>query len=119
VVAFVVTYQKGERLYTPETYFEPKATMTRHALYGGDASARKPPTVTSSISIGALFLLGTLALLVAVSYPLYAIATVSALVAGAAILRIGVPALARELHGRVTELEVPGIGTVQIRVSGR
>ncbi|TYL39582.1 hypothetical protein CV102_04630 [Natronococcus pandeyae] len=93
--------------------------MTQYAHLRRDASARKPPTATDPIGGGILFVLAAIGLLLATSYPLYAAAIVGTLVAGAAILRIGVPALARELHGRVTELKVPGIGTVQIRVSGR
>lgn len=93
--------------------------MTRHPHFGRDASAQKSPTAIDSIVGGFVFVLAAMGLLVALSYPVAATALVASLALGAAILRVGVPALARELHGRVTELEVPGIGTVQIRVSAR
>lgn len=93
--------------------------MTRYPHLGRDASARKPPTAIDSIVGGFAFVLAAMGLLVALSYPVAAAALVAGLALGAAVLRVGVPALARELHGRVTELEVPGIGTVQIRVSAR
>jgi hypothetical protein len=93
--------------------------MTRYAPSTRDGAARRPPIGAGSSGGGLVFVLGLLALLVAVSYPLYAAAFVGILAAAVAVARIGTPALARELHGRVTELDIPGIGTVQIRVSTR
>jgi ABC-type enterobactin transport system permease subunit len=93
--------------------------MTHYAPAPQDGSARKSPTIVGSIGGGIGFVLVTMSLLVAVSYPVYAAAFVGVLVAAVAVARISTPALARELHGRVTELDVPGIGTVQIRVSAR
>ncbi|MFC4540666.1 hypothetical protein ACFO5R_01840 [Halosolutus amylolyticus] len=61
----------------------------------------------------------TLALLVAISYPVHALAVVSAFAAAVVLVRTGGPALGRRLDGRMTEFAVPGVGTVRIRLTGR
>ncbi|WP_265109329.1 hypothetical protein [Halosolutus halophilus] len=84
-----------------------------------DSPARQPPTGVEPITGGIAFVLAALALLVIASYPVYAAAFGGALAVAVALVRVGGPALGRRLHGRMTELDVPGLGTVQIRVTAR
>ncbi|MDG5818056.1 hypothetical protein [Natronococcus sp. A-GB7] len=93
--------------------------MTRYFHPQSAESTRKRSADSSSIGGGLLFVLAAMGLLVAISYPLTVAAAVGAVAVAALVFRLGAPALARELHGRMTELEVPGIGTVRIRVDGR
>ncbi|WP_049924381.1 hypothetical protein [Halopiger djelfimassiliensis] len=93
--------------------------MTHGPPPNPDGIARDQPTGTDSIAGGLALVLGMLGLLVAASYPVYAAAFVAALAATAVLVRTGLPALGRRLRGRVTELDVPGFGTVQIRVTAR
>ena len=93
--------------------------MTRYPHLQRSESTRKRLAEPGSIGGGLAFVLAAMGLLVALSYPLLVGALVGAIAAAALVLRLGTPALARELHGRMTELEVPGIGTVRIRVDAR
>lgn len=77
------------------------------------------PRRSRSIRGDLVFVLAILGALAAISYPVYAVALVGCVAVAATLFRFGTPRLARELHGRMTELDVPGIGTVQIRVNGR
>ncbi|MFU8867981.1 hypothetical protein [Natronococcus sp.] len=93
--------------------------MTRYFHPQSAESTRNRSANPGSIGGGLAFVLAAMGLLVAISYPLAVAAVVVAVAAAALVFRLGAPALARELHGRMTELEVPGIGTVQIRVDAR
>ncbi len=119
MVTPIYSYQKYETLYTLETYFDPKPTMTPHPYQRRPDVPRDQHTTTASIRGSLLFALVVMGLFVAISYPVYAVAVVGTVAAAAALFRLGAPRLARRLHGRMTELAVPGIGTVQIRVNGR
>lgn len=93
--------------------------MTQHSPFSLDSTGRKPPSEKGAVTSGFVLVATLLGLLVAVSYPVYTAAALVALVAAAVLLRTGGPTLGRRLHGRMTELDVPGVGTVQIRVHGR
>lgn len=93
--------------------------MTPHSHFRGPDPTRDRLSATASIGGSLLFVLAMMGLFVAISYPVYAVAVVGTVAAAAALFRLGAPRLARRLHGRMTELAVPGIGTVQIRVDGR
>lgn len=84
-----------------------------------DSTVLHPPSGTATIIGGVAFILATLALLVALSYPVYAAAFVGATGIAAALARLSGPAVGRRLHGRMTELSVPGLGIVQIRITAR
>ncbi|ELY90538.1 hypothetical protein C483_10776 [Natrialba hulunbeirensis JCM 10989] len=93
--------------------------MTQYPHLRPRSTDPKPPSVTSSLIGGIVFLIGTFALLVAASYPVYA-ATITITVALAVVvLRRALPALGRRLRGYMTELDVPGFGTVEIRVNSQ
>ncbi|ELZ06523.1 hypothetical protein [Natrialba aegyptia] len=93
--------------------------MIRYPHLRPSGTGPKPPSATTSIGGSLVFMLGTFALFVAVSYPVPAITLVVGLtLAGVALRRI-LPALGRRLRGRMAELDVPGFGTVEIRVSTR
>ncbi|AGB39649.1 hypothetical protein [Natronococcus occultus] len=93
--------------------------MTRHPDLQRPESTRKRHADSGSIGGALAFVLAAMGLLVALSYPLVVAAVVGTVAAAALVFRLGAPALARELHGRMTELEVPGVGTVRISVDVR
>lgn len=128
VVTRAETYQKYESLCTSGFNFDSKPVardsgttftpMTHQLPHHPEGTDRKPsddPSVAGGIA-----LLAVLAgVLVAASYPVATAVVVGTLAAAVLLARSGIPALGRRLHGRVTELEVPGFGTVRIRVTAR
>jgi hypothetical protein len=80
---------------------------------------RYPPANGGSLLGLLAFPLFVLGLLWAVSYPALAATLVTVAVLGYALVRFGLPALARRLHGRIREIDIPGFGTVRFRVTAR
>ncbi|ELZ02879.1 hypothetical protein C482_04431 [Natrialba chahannaoensis JCM 10990] len=93
--------------------------MTQYPHLRPRSTDPKPPSVTSSLIGGIAFLLGTLSLLVAVSYPVYAATVAITIGLAVVVLRRALPVLGRRLRGYMTELDVPGFGTVEIRVNSQ
>ncbi|WP_323172728.1 hypothetical protein [Natrialba sp. PRR66] len=93
--------------------------MIRYPHLRPSGTGPKPPSATTSIGGSLVFMLGTFALFVAMSYPVSAMTLVGGLALASVVLHRALPALGRRLRGRMTELDVPGFGTVEIRVSTR
>lgn len=93
--------------------------MTRRHPHPPDGIGHESPASNGSIAGGVAVLVLLIAGLVAASYPTAALTVAAALAGVVLALRTGVPAIGRRLHGRVTELEVPGLGTVRIQVTAR
>ncbi|ADD05448.1 uncharacterized protein Nmag_1875 [Natrialba magadii ATCC 43099] len=79
----------------------------------------QPPNVASSLVGSVTLLFGMFALLVAASYPVYAATAAITVTLAVVVLRRALPALGRRLRGYMTELDVPGFGTVEIRVNSQ
>ncbi|APW97228.1 hypothetical protein CHINAEXTREME_05330 [Halobiforma lacisalsi AJ5] len=77
----------------------------------------EPPSASATIGGGFAFVALVIALLWAVSYPVLAASIVLVGAAAVGVVRTGGRALARRLHGRITELSIPGVATVRISVS--
>lgn len=90
--------------------------MTR---YTHDPSHPRPPGAEGSILTPFAFVAATFALVWAVSYPLIAISVVVAVAIAAGLVRVGLSALGSRLRGRAGRVSVPGLGTVEFRVSPR
>jgi len=76
------------------------------------------PTDTSSVGGALAVPLLLFVVLVALSYPVAALATVLAVVAGGELLRRGLAALVARSRDHVRELSLPG-GTVRFRITPR
>lgn len=93
--------------------------MTQYVPPHSERTDRKPPGNDRPIASGVALLAMLVGALVVASYPVAAVTIVGSLVVAVLLVRAGGPALGRRLHGRVTELEVPGLGTVRISVTAR
>ena len=92
--------------------------MTRYSPSPSDGIAPKPPVYNQSIGGGLVLVAILFGLLVAASHPVATAVAVGAIAVAVTLLRTAA-ACGRRLHGRMTDLDVPGVGTVQIRVTGR
>ncbi|MXV61520.1 hypothetical protein GS429_05460 [Natronorubrum sp. JWXQ-INN-674] len=92
--------------------------MTRYSAPSSDGIAPKPYVYNQSVGGGLVLIAILFGLLVAVSHPVYTMMAVGAVAVAVSLFRV-TAAVGRRLHGRMTELDVPGVGTVQIRVTGR
>jgi len=90
--------------------------MTRHTH---DPSRPRPPGAEGSVLTPIAFVAATFALVWAVSYPLFAVSVVAAAALVAGLVRVGLSALGSRLRGRAGRVAVPGLGTVEFRVSPR
>ena len=88
--------------------------MTRTTLHGRSTSPTDTPSVGGALAVP-LLLFGVL---VAFSYPVAALSTVVAVVAGSALLRRGLAALVARSPDHVHEFSLPG-GTVRFRIAPR
>lgn len=71
------------------------------------------PTITGTLGAVALLV----GLLFALSYPVVTVAVVAGAIAGVKFAQLGLSLFVARLHGRVRELTVPGVGTVEFRIS--
>lgn len=92
--------------------------MTQYSPPPSNGIAPKPPVYNQSVGGGFVLVAVLFGLLVAASHPVYAVVAVAAIAVAVTLVR-GATAYGRRLHGRMTELDVPGVGTVQIRVTSR
>lgn len=74
------------------------------------------PTSDPSLATFVGLPLVLVALLVAASNPLVAIAAVATVALAAKCLQVGLAAYVRRTGDRIRELDIPGVGTVQFRV---
>ncbi|AUX08716.1 hypothetical protein AArcSl_1081 [Halalkaliarchaeum desulfuricum] len=75
-----------------------------------------PPGWPSLVSLLAVPVV-LLALMWAMNYPLLAVSVLSIAVAVAVLLRRGGPRLLRRLYDRTRRLTIPGVGTVEYRIT--
>jgi len=85
-----------------------------HGLLGQES-----PRTDGSLGAAAAITLAVLALVFTVSYPLVTGSVVAGVALVAGLLRAGLVALARRMRGRFAELDVPGVGTVEFRITPR
>lgn len=90
--------------------------MTRHTP---DPSRPRPPGTEGSVLTPFAVVAATFALVWAVSFPLIAASVVVAAALAAGLARVGLSALGSRLRGRAGRVSVPGLGTVEFRVSPR
>lgn len=94
--------------------------MTQANTYNPYGSTVHGPPATGGSIVGVFAIpIVVMALLWAVSYPQLAAAVVGGALVAAALLRLGFAVLARRLEGGLREIDVPGLGTVEFRVTPR
>ena len=93
--------------------------MSQYSPLVPGSTDRKPPLEPNAPAAGVAVVAMLFGALVTISHPVATAALATALLVAAVTVRAGGPALGRRLRGRATELDVPCVGTVQIRVHGR
>ena len=71
------------------------------------------PSLVSLLAVPVVLL----SLMWAMNYPLLAVASLSVVIAGVVLLRRGGRRLLRRLYDRTRRLTIPGIGTVEYRIT--
>lgn len=91
--------------------------MKQSTQFPQDGITNESPPPKTTLGGGIAFVIIALALLWAVSNPVVAASVTGAVAVVAGVALAGGRALARRLHGRITELTIPGIATVRISVN--
>lgn len=80
---------------------------------------QESPRTDGSLWIVAAVTLGVIALVLVASFPVLTAAVLVGAVTSVALVWVGLAAVARRTTDAIDELEVPGVGTVEVRVLTR